>query len=322
MREIGYYLIFIIIIAILIPLLIIKGCGGFKKDYTDGLKDNRIKVYFHLTKKVEKIDFEEYIKGVVAAEMPASYHVEALKAQAVAARTYAYKKAVSGGSNLPEHKGADICTDSAHCQAWISKEEVLAKWPASKARDYWDRISWAVKSTAGKMVYYENEIANPVFHANSGGETENSEDAWNGVAVPYLRAVKSPGEEGSSGYFSEVEFSAEEFVQRLNKFSADFKVDSQKVFQSIKIVSYTGGGRVKNINIGNKTFSGTDIRSIFNLKSTNFLIEDKKGKILFKVKGFGHGVGLSQCGADALAQKGCNYKDILGYYYKGVQIKE
>jgi len=321
MKEIGYYIIFIIIIAILIPILIVKGCGGFKKDYPEGLKDNRIKVYFHLAKKVEQVDFEEYVKGVVAAEMPASYHIEALKAQAVAARTYAYNKIISGGRDIPEHNGADICTDSAHCEAWISKDEALAKWPGSKANSYWERVSWAVRSTAGEMVYYDNEIANPVFHANSGGETENSEDAWNGVVVPYLRAVQSPGEENSSSYSSQVEILIGDFIQKLKKFNADFNVDPKKVYQSIKIIDYTGGGRVKDISIGNKTFKGTDIRTIFNLKSTNFTVETKEGKIIFKVKGFGHGVGLSQCGADALAQKGYSYKDILSYYYKGVKVK-
>lgn len=322
MKALGYYFLIIIFAVIIIPLLIIKGCGGLNKESTKGLKDNKIKVYFHSLKKTESVDFDEYIKGVVAAEMPASYHIEALKAQTVAARTYAYNKIASGGKNVPEHQGADVCSDSTHCQAWISREDALAKWPASKAKAYWDRISWAVKSTSGEMVYYENEIADPVFHANSGGETENSEDAWGGVVVPYLRAVKSLGEENSSGYYSEVEMPVNDFILKLKKVNPEFNVDSKKVFQSIKIIDYTGGGRVKNIEIGSKTFKGTDIRAIFNLKSANFTIENKKGKILFKVKGFGHGVGLSQCGADALAQKGYNYKDILGYYYKGVQVKK
>jgi len=321
MKAVSSYIIFIIIVAILIPILIVKGFGGFNKDFPEGLKNKRIKVYFHLSKKVEQVDFEEYVKGVVAAEMPASYHIEALKAQAVAARTYAYNKIVSGGRNIPEHNGADICTDSAHCEAWISKNEALAKWPDSKANSYWDRISWAIKSTDGEMVYYENEIANPVFHANSGGKTEDSEDAWNGVAVPYLRAVQSPGEESSSSYSSHVEILVSDFIQKLKKFNADFNVDSKKVYQSIKIIDYTGGSRVKNISIGNKTFKGTDIRNIFNLKSTNFTVEKKEEKIIFKVKGFGHGVGLSQCGADVLAKKGYSYKDILAYYYKGIKVK-
>ncbi|MGE5472987.1 MAG: stage II sporulation protein D [Ignavibacteriales bacterium] len=322
MKALGYYYLIIIFAVIVIPLLIVKGCGGLNKESIKGLKDNQIKVYFHMQKKVKDIDFDEYIKGVLAAEMPASYNIEALKAQAVAARTYAYNKIFSGGRDITEHQGADVCTDSTHCQAWMSREEALAKWPASKAKSYWDRISWAVRSTSGEMIYYENEIANPVFHANSGGETENSEDAWGGVVVPYLRAVKSLGEENSSGYYSEVEITISDFIQKLKKFNSEFSIDLKKVFQNIKIIDYTGGGRVKNIKIGNISFKGTDIRTIFNLKSTNFKIEAKEGKVLFKVKGFGHGVGLSQCGADALAQKGYSYKEILDYYYKGTQVKE
>lgn len=321
MKIIGYYFIFIIIAVILIPLLIVKCCGGTQKDYLEGIKGNSIKVYFHLKKKVEKISFEEYLKGVVAAEMPASYGMEALKAQAVAARTYAYNKIISGGKNIPEHNGADICTDSSHCQAWVSKEEAMAKWSGSEAASYWDKVCQAVKSTAGQMIYFENKPANPVFHANSGGETENSEEVWNGTSVPYLRAVESPGEENSYGYQSKTEISVEEFIEKLKKFSPDFKIDAAKISKNIKILDHTEGGRVRNIIIGNKELKGTEVRSIFNLKSTNFTVEVLKGKVIFNVKGFGHGVGLSQCGADVLAQKGYKYKDILGYYYKGVEVK-
>ena len=319
MRSIGYYFLIIIVVVVILPLAIVKGCGGFKKDLFEDKKGSNIKLYIVKTKEIKDISFEDYIRGVVAAEMPASYHIEALKAQAIAARTYASNKIRNHDNSV--HTGADVCSDPAHCQAWVSKEDAFKNWAEVKRNIYWDKISWAVKSTAGQMIYYDDQLANPVFHSNSGGRTENAENVWAGSPVPYLRGVDSLGEENASQYQSQVEFTVEELVEKIKKDTKDFQIDKDKLKKEIIIKSYTENDRVREIQIGNKTYKGTDARRLLGLKSVDFSVNIIGSKIVFKVKGYGHGVGMSQCGANSMAQSGKTYKDILKHYYQGVEIR-
>ncbi len=321
MKLIIYYALTIVVVIILIPLIIVKGCGGVKKEILDEKKGYRVNVYFHKSKEIKEVAFEDYIRGVVAAEMPASYGIEALKAQAVAARTYAFNKINSEDIRKEEHPEAEICTNPAHCQAWVSKEEAFNKWAASERGFYWDKISWAVKSTTGEMVFFGGKLANPLFHANSGGTTENAEDVWGGKPVPYLKSIESPGEENSSSYLSQAEFTVNQLTEKIKKEYSDFKINQEKLSESVSIKGHTRSGRVKEMVIGNKLLKGTEVRELLNLKSTNFSVRVSKNVLLFDVKGYGHGVGMSQCGANALAQKGKNYREILQYYYQGVEIR-
>lgn len=322
MKYIIYYFLLIMLIIIVLPLLIVKSFGGIKKDVLDERKDNNIKVFFHKTKEVKVVPMEEYLRGVVAAEMPASFNIEALKAQAVAARTYAFNKTKNRQVTADTvHPDAEVCTDSTHCQAWISRQEAFNMWPAAQRGTYWDKISWAVRSTAGEIVYYQDQVANPVFHANSGGRTENAENVWSGNPVPYLKGVESPGEESSSNFLSEAEFTYQQIVERISKQYEDLKISEDDFKNSIRIIDYTENGRVDNIAIGNKTLKATELRKLLGLKSTNFSFELSGNKVVFKVKGYGHGVGMSQYGANHLANNGKNYKEILKHYYKGVEIK-
>lgn len=325
MKMFGYYFLFAIMVVIIIPLIIVKGCEGLPEEHIELKKGTKIKVVFHETGEIKTLYLDEYIAGVVVAEMPASYSEEALKAQAVTARTYAFNKIISGGKNIPIHNGADICTDSTHCQAWIDKNKAQKNWAKANAKNaklYWGKISRAVSDTSGELIYYNNKLANPLFHANSGGRTENSEDVWDGVGAPYLKSVVSPGEENSSGYLSKADFSVDEFIKLIKKEYPDIKINKSKIVDQIKIIEYSIGGRVKKIEIGNKSIRGTELRKILNLKSTCFKIEVSSAKIIFEVKGYGHGVGMSQAGADAMAKKGANYQEILKHYYQGVEIKK
>ena len=319
MREIGFYFIIVILVVVILPFIIIKSFVSVKDDKLEDKKGQSIKLYISKSKQIKEIGFEDYIRGVVAAEMPASYDIEALKAQAVAARTYAWNKILN--RNKKEHPDADLCSNPAHCQAWISKEDALKKWTFSKKYVYWEKITLAVKSTAGEMVYYKEELANPLFHANSGGHTEDAENVWGGSPVPYLKGVPSPGEEKASQFKSEKEFNFKEFINILKKESGDFQINQNKLDKEIVIKGRTAGGRVKELQIGNKRFRGTEIRKFFDLKSANFLFSVKDQKVIFKVKGYGHGAGMSQCGANAMAVKGKTYKEILEYYYTGVTVK-
>ena len=325
MKKLIYYTCVIILVVILLPLLIVKGCGTSEKEAPKAEKPSgtgiKITVYITGEKRVQEMDLEEYIKGVVAAEMPASFGIEALKAQAVAARTFAYGRLAGVYRSAPgAHDGIDVCTDPAHCQAWISKENAMKNWGIFFASRNWAKIEGAVNETAGIIVTYDGKIANTLFHSNSGGMTENSEEVWDGTYVPYLRSVVSKGEDNYKEYRSVVMLDDNDFIEKLRNKYPDIKL-GKDVFSDIKILDHTTGGRVNTIRIGNTTIKGTEFRALFGLNSANFNIEKANGGALkITVLGYGHGVGMSQCGADWLAKKGATFDEILRYYYTGVDL--
>lgn len=332
MKKLMYYVVLMIVVVILLPMLIVKGCGPSvderkpekKAEEDKAHKDYKISVYNSQLKKTENVELEEYIKGVLAAEMPADFSIEALKAQAVAARTYAYGRL--SRVYIPKegiHDGVDICTDSTHCQAWISKENARKKWSVFFASRNWSKIEKAVNDTKGMIVVYNGEIANTLFHASSPGRTENSEDVWSGVGVPYLRSVESSGEEASRGYITQVSIKSSELIEKLQKAYPDTVFDDN-IYDSTTIVDHTPGGRVRTLMIGDIIMKGTEFRTLLGLRSACFKLEaDKNGSediIKITTTGHGHGVGMSQYGADSLAKKGGAYKEILEHYYTGVNI--
>ncbi len=272
---------------------------------------------FHIEQgNIENIDLDTYLYGVVSAEMPASYEIEALKAQAVVARTYTIFKIKNGS----KHEGADICDSSMCCQAWISKENRMARWEEGKREEYWNKIVTAVNTTKGKIATYNGEPINAFFHSNSGGKTELPINVWGG-SYPYLQIVETSGEDGYTTYNSEIILSKDELIKKMLEKNSEFTIDfSEK--ECIKITEYTEGDRIKKIKVGNTELSGVEARSIFGLKSAKFKFEIIEDKIKFYVIGYGHGVGLSQSGSDALAKQGKNYEEIIKYYYKDVEISE
>ena len=280
----------------------------------------QIKLLHTSSNKVETIKLDEYLYGVVSAEMPASFEEEALKAQAVVARTYTLYKMINSGG---KHKSveADICDASTCCQAWISKEDRLAKWSEKDRDTYWNKIVNAVNSTQGKIITYEGKPINAFFHANSGGATETPINVWGGTGYPYLQTVTTAGEEAYSGYNSEVSVTKKEFEAKIKEKHSDFKIDFNEK-DCIKIEEYTDGNRVKTIKVGNLKLSGVEIRTIFSLRSANFKVTVEKDTIKFEVVGYGHGVGMSQTGADSLAKEGKSYEDIIKHYYTGVKIED
>ena len=277
-----------------------------------------VKLLHKKTNKIEEISFEEYIYGVVSAEMPASYEKEALKAQAVVARTYTLYKIVQNSS---KHEGANICDDSNCCQAWISKEDRLAKWKEEKRTEYWNKIVNCVNETQGKIITYEKKPINAFFHSNSGGTTETPINVWGGSGYPYLQSVQTSGEDAYSQYASKVTVTKEKFEETIKKEHSNFKIDFNKK-DCIKIKEYTEGGRVKTITIGNVELSGVEVRTLFGLKSANFKVTIESKNITFEVIGYGHGVGMSQTGADSLAKQGKNYEEIIYHFYTGVEIED
>lgn len=275
-----------------------------------------IKVLHTKTNQIEELPLDEYLYGVVSAEMPASFEKEALKAQSIVARTYTlYKIKHAGG----KHSGADICDDSTCCQAWITKEDRMARWEETQRQENWDKIVASVKETRGKVITYEGELINAFFHSNSGGKTETTANVWGGTGYPYLQAVETAGEENYTQYASSYECTKEEFANKMKEKHSNFEIDFTKE-DCIKVLEYTDGDRVKTIQMGNIQISGVEVRTIFSLKSANFVVQIEGETIKFTVTGYGHGVGMSQTGADSMAKEGKSAEDIIKHFYTGVEI--
>ena len=277
-----------------------------------------IKLLHTNNNEIEEIPLDIYLYGVVASEMPASFEMEALKAQAVVARTYTIYKIMMGSKH--QDVNADICDNHLCCQAWISKENRLARWNEKERINNLRKIENAVNSTIGKVILYEGKPINAFFHSNSGGSTEEPINVWGG-SYNYLQTVETSGEEEYSSYFSEIILSQDELIVKMLERYSDFSIDFESE-KCLEILEKTESGRVKKIKIGNKEISGVEARSIFGLKSAKFCILLEGQNIKFSVLGYGHGVGLSQCGSDSLAKNGFDYIQIIKHYYKDVEISE
>ena len=285
-------------------------------DY-DYSKYSTIKLLHKDTDEVEEVKLDEYIACVVSAEMPVSYDIEALKAQAIVARTYTIYKITTS----KKHSNADICDKSTCCQAWISKENRLKKWDADVANDNWNKIIQAVNDTVGKIITYEGKPINAFFHANSGGKTQIPFYVWGGTGYPYLQVVETSGEENYSQYSSEAKFTKKEFIEKVKKEHSDFEIDFKEE-NCIEIKERDDSDRVLTVKIGNLNLSGVETRTLLGLRSANFTVEISEDEVLFKVIGYGHGVGMSQTGADALAKQGKTCEEIIKHFYVGVEITE
>ncbi|NLY45598.1 MAG: stage II sporulation protein D, partial [Tissierella sp.] len=315
MRKIAVYLTIVLIITIFVPTVIVKTFNfvpisntvegqSLEKRYpirpvkeepmvVEEKKVDRIKVYNTNTKKTESMPLDEYVKGVVAAEMPAAFHIEALKAQAIAARTYAISRSIKFENGHPDHPDAPLCTKE-HCQAYLSLDDLQKIHGDSWVEDYWGKIEEAVDSTESLVIYYEGELVEPLYHSTSGGMTE---DAINVFAVdsPYFKAVESPYEEGSPRFRTVLNLTVDEFINKLKNKYPNIKIDKDNFHEKIKLVEKTGSGRVKKIAIDNEIINGRDIRDLYGLDSTNFtIVFDKKLSLIeIETYGYGHGVGMS-----------------------------
>ena len=335
MKKIGLCVLVFVILCFLLPVVFTKPfqiaeASGQNTEKQENIIDgqteqeydykqyNTIQLLHASTGEVEELTLDTYLYGVVSSEMPASFEKEALKTQAVVARTYTIYKIQN---NSQKHEGADICDNSACCQAWISKEDRLAKWEESTREEYWNKIVTAVEETKGKIITYEGKPINAFFHANSGGKTETTLNVWGGSGYPYLQTVATAGEEGYTQYQSEVICTKQEFTDKIKEKHSDFTIDFSQA-NCIQVLEYTDGDRVKTIQIGNLRLSGVEIRTIFGLRSANFTITIEGDNIKFSVLGYGHGVGMSQTGADSMAKAGSDYVEIIKHFYTGVEVED
>lgn len=261
---------------------------------------------------VGSMELQDYLCGVVAAEMPASFHDEALRAQAVAARSYALYCA-----SFSKHGEAQICTDPGCCQAWQSEEQRRSKWGEQFDANE-EKISSAVAATRGEYLAFGGQPAFAAFHSSSAGATENSADVWN--AVPYLVSVPSPETaEDVPNYISRVTCSPIDF--RDTVLSAHPEADFSGAQETwIGELRRDASGRVSTVELGGAALGGKELRQLFSLRSTAFSLTYDGTVFVFTVTGFGHGVGMSQYGADKMARQGANYREILTHYYPGAVL--
>jgi stage II sporulation protein D len=271
-----------------------------------------VAVYRMAKNKIEEIPLERYVAGVVAAEMPAQFELEALKAQALTARTYIVRQMLSG-EQIAVPEGAMV-TDTVTHQVYKNEDDLRKIWKPEEYAWKLQKVQEAVIATKGQILTYKGEPISSTFFSTSNGFTENSEDYWSN-SFPYLRSVASPWDVKESPKFNnQVVMPVSEFERRLGVRLAG---GSEAVGE---IVERTEGNRVAKVQIGGKTLSGKDVREKLDLKSSDFSWVKKGDHIVIKTKGYGHGVGMSQYGANGMAKEGKTYDEIVKYYYKGVNI--
>jgi len=253
------------------------------------------------------LDLESYVLGVLLGEMPADFELEALMAQAVATRTYTLRRV----QHQTKHEDANLCTEAHCCQAYMTTEEYLAgrgeNEDVAKMQD-------AVDRTKGQVLVYDGKLIEATYFSCSGGRTEDALDVW-GESVPYLKSVNSPGEESSRHYASEIVITNQVFLSKMG-LPSKIVLNAQNT-----TATYTEGGGIDTLWIGDHSFSGVQLRSLLSLPSTAVSLNFKEDSVVISVKGNGHRVGMSQYGADAMAVAGKTYKEILCHYYPGTKLE-
>lgn len=295
--------ILIVIIIIISPIAVIsffkKETNFFNTPSNKTHQKNNIIVKVNKNNVISEIPLEEYIIGVVSAEMPALFHDEALKAQAIAARTFALNKLNSSYY---------IETDTSD-QAYLSVEELKSKWQDDFSK-YYEKIKSAVEETKNMVLTYNNELIHAYYYAMSNGYTEDAQTVFND-AQPYLNILDSSWEKKLSNFSVTSSLSYDKFLQLLNLSNQEF---------SITNIKRNASNRIDSITINNQEFTGIEVRKKLSLRSTDFIITKVNDTINITTKGYGHGVGMSQYGANSLANNNKSYQDILAYYYPNTKI--
>mgnify|MGYP001262129082 FL=1 len=315
MKKMTLYLIVLALIITIIPAIVVLPFSSAKQEPTDTDETTLnsgspyvVPVYRTLQREVENVEIEQYVAGVLSSEMPADFELEALKAQAMAARTYIVKQLLSPSEiDLPEDA---VVTDTVHHQVYRNVNELKELWGSDFDWKY-ARILQAVKETKGKILTFEGTPITAAFFSTSNGYTENSEEYWENN-LPYLRSVKSPWDE-TSPQFSAVE----EIPIRTVEQQLGVALENEETFPVIK---RTAGNRIAEIKIGGKTFTGREVREKLDLNSTDFSMTRKGDRIVVETKGYGHGVGMSQYGANGMAREGKTAEEIVQYFYHGITI--
>ena len=319
MRTIVAAALLCLVIALMLPLLFAGGgqaepAPSAEPESAAGGLDSELSFTVLTANGVETVTMSDWLPGVVAGEMPALFEEEALKAQAVAARTYIM---YSMGREKPAHPEADVCDDPACCKAHSTDEELREKWGESYEENM-ARVLEAVRSTDGEYMSYGGEVIQAVFHSSSAGRTEDSAAIWQ--AEPYLVSVESPETaEDVPNYVTSVTVSPEDFRAAVLAVHPEAEFGEDPAFWLGAAVR-DASGRVESVDIGGTQVPGTELRTLFKLRSTAFTLDYTAEGFLFTVTGYGHGVGMSQYGANVMAEDGADYEEILTHYYPGADL--
>lgn len=281
-----------------------------------GAPEPVIAVWHGVTDEVTYLQLEEYVRGVVAAEMPSHFHVEALKAQAVAARTYAMRR-IEENLRLAERPEAHVSSDYRVHQAWSSRDEFLARWSPQEGAARWSLIAEAVDATRGMVLTYGGELVEALYHSTSGGHTEDA-DRYFRTNLPYLVGVPDPYGAHSPTHETTVAIPVAIVFERLGVHDAVVGATGRA---PIEVLSRTPAGRAADVFVGDRTFSGRQVREVLGLRSSWFDVTIDDDVAVFHVRGNGHGVGMSQYGADGMARAGYSFEEILAHYYRGAVLK-
>jgi len=282
-----------------------------------------INLYLTATSQVITLPLEEYVAGVVAAEMPAEFGLAALQAQAVAARTYVVRRTRSfGGAGCDRHPLADVCDNPAHCQAYLSRSGLQLKWGMINFNRHMEKILQAVFDTAGLILTYGGRAIDPIYHSTCGGMTEFAEKVWSN-SYPYLSGRACEFCRHSNRLTERRTFALAEFVALINQEGGAVLAvrDLTSRPPQIEILRRSASGRVKEIRVGRRELTGTALRGLLGLRSTNFTIAVGKDGVVIETRGHGHGVGMCQWGSDGLADAGKDFEYILKFYYRGVRVQ-
>ena len=326
-------IIFIFISLIITPVALLSGGVASENNttisteqaITDETENNTntessgevITVFLSDSKKKLTVSEFEYVCGSVAAEMPLMYHEEALKAQAIACYTNSLRLKYS--KDKTEINGADISDNPATHQGYLTRAEREEKW-GDDYQKYESKLETIVKAVEGEYLTYDGEYCLCAFSAICTGTTESAENVW-GEKIPYLVSVKSSGDTLSPQYSTTNTFTKSQFISIMK--DLDVSINSKANLEEVIGKSKTSkAGTVLKIEINKKSLTGEQIRSAFSLKSSAFKITATESEVTFKVSGYGHGVGMSQYGADYMARQGSTYEEILKHYYKGVEIQQ
>ncbi|HHW26962.1 MAG TPA: stage II sporulation protein D [Firmicutes bacterium] len=317
MKRVIYLLLFVFGIMLGIPNAS-SGGSNIGTGAPSGAPDPllTIDVYYAPTGQVLTMDLETYIKGVVASEMPVSAGIEALKAQAVAARTVAVRKMRVLGGN-PSRPDADVTSDHRIDQAWNPESYFKERWGAMSFWLNWPKIERAVQETRGIILTYNGVPCDVVYHSTCAGQTEAAKDVW-GRDVPYLQSVQCSFCQDSPYYRPQtVTMKASEVSSLLGNAGASVPVSAIRGGQAFSVTSVSPTGRIKQVSVNGKTMRGLEFRTALGLKSTYLSWSTRGDSVVFQVKGYGHGAGMCQYGAMGMAKEGRTYTEILSYYYQG-----
>lgn len=329
-RPIIVVVTFLFVVLLIIPTLVVQwmpsGVGQVKKDVVKLVSPKpeqinettpqiHIAVYRTQLKKIENVPLENYIQGVIASEMPSEFELEALKAQALTARTYIIRRLVERDySDTPE---GSIVTDTEKHQVYQNEQELRERWGIDYEQKI-SRINQAVNETVGQVITYQGRPIDATFFSTSNGFTENSEEYWN-QEIPYLRSVESPWDQASPRYQDQLRMSIKEFQEKLG---VQLSIPVSNTTAIGEIVSRTEGNRVKEVKIGDKIFTGKEVRELLGLDSSHFEWQRDGGQVLIRTFGWGHGVGMSQWGANGMAEEGYAAEDIVKYYYQNIHVQD